>query len=183
MVVARVAPRQHALADRSLKRLQRPACRRQPVIMTSSNRSARCMEAILNRSAWIRRLAHALVAHVAISDDVVLDQWQHALRLAEACSPTTDRLIERVAAELELAAALLEVPELSRSVLLWRYYATMTNAEIARTCGIPLASVVMRGRIGLDALRAKLDARFNGDSRRWAVALVGSAIRLRTSEP
>jgi RNA polymerase sigma factor (sigma-70 family) len=92
-----------------------------------------------------------------------------------APSATPEQLVERVELEREVAAALLEVAEPYRSTLLWRYFDDLSAAEIARRSGVPAGTVRWRLKQGLDLLRARLDARFDHDRRRWCIALVPTA--------
>jgi RNA polymerase sigma factor (sigma-70 family) len=92
---------------------------------------------------------------------------------------TPEQMIERVEMEREVAAALLDVAEPYRSTLLWRYYEDLSAAEIARRCGVPAGTVRWRIKHGLELLRTNLDARFDGDRRRWSLALVPSAVAAR----
>jgi RNA polymerase sigma-70 factor (ECF subfamily) len=92
---------------------------------------------------------------------------------------TPEQMVERVEIEREVAAALLEVDEPYRATLLWRYYDDLSAAEISRRSGVPAGTVRWRLKQGLELLRARLDARFKGDRRRWALALVPTAAAVR----
>ncbi|HEY1588003.1 MAG TPA: sigma-70 family RNA polymerase sigma factor, partial [Polyangia bacterium] len=94
-------------------------------------------------------------------------------------TPQPDELVERVELEREVASALLEIAEPYRSTLLLRYYEDLAPTEIARRLKIPPGTVRWRLKQGLELLRANLDARFKGDRRRWALALVPTAAAAR----
>ncbi|MCU1281534.1 MAG: hypothetical protein JWM53_5080 [bacterium] len=96
-----------------------------------------------------------------------------------SASPRPDELVERVELEREVAGALLEIAEPYRSTLLLRYYEDRSPTEIARRLNIPAGTVRWRLKQGLELLRADLDARFNGDRRRWSLALVPTAAAAR----
>ena len=96
---------------------------------------------------------------------------------AEPARP--DELVERVELEREVASALLEVEEPYRATLLLRYYQDLSPAEIARRLKIPAGTVRWRLKEALERLRDRLDARFGGDRRRWALALVPTAAAAR----
>lgn len=100
-----------------------------------------------------------------------------------ATPPRPDELVERVELEREVAAALLELAEPYRSTLLLRYYEDLSPSEIARRLDIRAGTVRWRLKQGLELLRANLDRRFNGDRRRWAIALVPSAATARLALP
>ena len=95
-------------------------------------------------------------------------------------APQPDELVERVELEREVASALLEIAEPYRSTLLLRYYEDLAPTEIARRLKIPPGTVRWRLKEGLELLRANLDARFSGDRRRWAIALVPTAAAARS---
>jgi RNA polymerase sigma factor (sigma-70 family) len=96
-----------------------------------------------------------------------------------AATPQPDELVERVELEREVATALLEIAEPYRSTLLLRYYEDLSPTEIAHRLKIPAGTVRWRLKNGLELLRANLDARFSGDRRRWALALVPTAAAAR----
>jgi RNA polymerase sigma factor (sigma-70 family) len=157
------------------------------------------VEEVLAHSAWIRRLARRLVADAADRDDVVGEAWLNALRQGQRthlqrwlsrCSsetaverhapPTTpEKTLERVRIELALSAAILDVDEPYRSTLLWRCFNDVPVSEIARRSGIPSVKIRWRLKRGIEVLRARLDLRFDGDRRRWSIALIPTAAAAR----
>jgi RNA polymerase sigma factor (sigma-70 family) len=98
---------------------------------------------------------------------------------APAAAATPEELAGRVEVEREVASALLELGEPYRETLLLRYYEDLSAAQIAERLGVPAATVRSRLKRGLEELRGRLDARSDGDRRRWAVALVPSAVAAR----
>jgi RNA polymerase sigma factor (sigma-70 family) len=141
------------------------------------------------QDAWIEALRHGGRARAlrpwlagVLRNLVRMERRSNALRrtkeeVDEGSPPpaTPEDLVERVEIEREVATALLEIKEPYRSTLLWRYYDDLSAAEIARRSGVPAGTVRWRLKQGLEMLRAKLDARFKGDRRRWSVALIPSA--------
>lgn len=110
------------------------------------------------------------------------DASRRAREEASEPAPAVDRpdeLVERVELEREVASALLEIAEPYRSTLLLRYYEDLSPSEIARRQKAPAGTVRWRLKHGLELLRANLDARFSGDRRRWALALVPTAAAAR----
>jgi RNA polymerase sigma factor (sigma-70 family) len=145
------------------------------------------------QDAWIEALQHGQSARAlrpwlagVLRNLVRMDRRGDMRRRSKegveeaAASPATpEQLVERVEIEREVAAALLEIDEPYRSTLLWRFYDDLSAAEIARRSGVPAGTVRWRLKEGLDLLRVKLDARFNGDRRRWSVALIPTAAAAR----
>src|SRR5215831_239162 len=85
--------------------------------------------------------------------------------------PTAEVLIDRAETQRLLVNLVMDLAEPYRSTLLLRYYEGLSAAEIARRQGIPAGTVRSRLKHGLDRLREHLDGRFDGDRRRWCVAL------------
>lgn len=84
---------------------------------------------------------------------------------------------------IELVVALSEE---QRTVLYLRYYADLTPSAIARRLSVPVKTVKARHTRALAELRARLDARSQGDRRAWMSALLPVTLqvpraRLRTT--
>ena len=86
--------------------------------------------------------------------------------------PSAAELAARVETQQELATAVLELREPSRSTIILRFYEGLSSAEIARRGEIPAATVRGRLRRGLCELRTLLDRRSNGDRSAWMAALL-----------
>jgi len=71
-----------------------------------------------------------------------------------------------------LGERLMELEEPYRTVVVERYYAGRSSAEIARRLGIPAGTVRWRLKVALDRLRSDLDRRCEGDRSRWVSALL-----------
>lgn len=98
-------------------------------------------------------------------------------RVARAESVESEGLpLERLEVQRALLDLLIALPEEQRTVLHLRYYEGLTPSEIAERLAVPLKTVKTRHTRGIAALRERLDARSNGDRRRWLGALVPLAI-------
>ncbi len=84
--------------------------------------------------------------------------------------PSAHEVVERVHVQRELVAAVLELDEPYRTVLLLRFYEGKPPRAIARELGRPIASVRSQLARGLALLRARLDAT-HGDRSSWALLL------------
>ena len=93
-------------------------------------------------------------------------------RAAREALPSSDELLERAELMNTLVQTVAGLREPYRSVLFLRFQEGLEPREIARRRGVPPATVRSQLKRGLDELRAELDRRFDGDRRRWAVALV-----------
>lgn len=86
--------------------------------------------------------------------------------------PSAAELTEKAESQKLLMEALLELDESLREVLLLRFFEELSAAEIARRQGIPASTVKSRLERGLEALRVRLDDRFEGGRRAWSLALL-----------
>jgi RNA polymerase sigma factor (sigma-70 family) len=130
-----------------------------------------------NRARAVRPWLFGLVRNVArmeLRRDVRRRHREEATAVAEA-TPGPDELVERVELERQVAAAVLAIAEPYRQTLLLRYYEELEPTEIARRLRIPAGTVRWRLKQALAQLRASLDEQFNGDRRRWGLALIPTA--------
>ena len=97
------------------------------------------------------------------------EQRERASARPEALPPTSELVAEAELAR-ELAGEVLALEEPYRTVLLLRFWRSMTPEEIARSQSIPLESVRTQLKRGLERLRERLDRRF-GDREKWLAAL------------
>ncbi|HVI02521.1 MAG TPA: sigma-70 family RNA polymerase sigma factor [Enhygromyxa sp.] len=99
------------------------------------------------------------------------EQREHAA--AEVITPSAaqrpDDELARVRALQAVCAALDELPELDRRIIIRRFVDEENATQIGERLGIPAATVRSRLRRSLAQLRSTLDARHGG----WALALVG----------
>ncbi|MBI3844178.1 MAG: sigma-70 family RNA polymerase sigma factor [Planctomycetes bacterium] len=114
-------------------------------------------------------------------------QWRRGERRREAreadtaptsrAVPSPDVLVERIETQRLLAGLVVALDEPYRTTVILRYDEGLTAAEIAKRQGIPAGTVRWRLKVGLDALRAKLDERHGGDRRAWCALLLPLAVR------
>ncbi len=81
--------------------------------------------------------------------------------------PGVDDLFAREAALRDLTAAVLDLPEQAREVVMLRYYEGLSPQAIAERLGIESGTVRMRLHRALVALRRRLDAESGGDRLTW----------------
>ena len=70
-----------------------------------------------------------------------------------------------------MAEAVFDLRDPYRATLHQRYYCDLSLRDIARNAGVPVETVRTRLRRALAILRARLDAEFDGDRRRWCALL------------
>jgi RNA polymerase sigma-70 factor (ECF subfamily) len=101
--------------------------------------------------------------------------------LEEVASPET--LIERAQTRTSVARAVLDLQEPFRSTVLLRFYEGLMPSEIARMKNVPAGTVRWRLKVGLDRLRASLDARHGGDRDRWVLLVAPLALTMPSGGP
>jgi RNA polymerase sigma-70 factor (ECF subfamily) len=84
---------------------------------------------------------------------------------------TPAELAARLEGQRLLAEALGKLAEPYRSTILLAYFEHATSDEIARRQGVAAGTVRWRIKVGIDALRAELDRRHDGDRRAWSLVL------------
>jgi len=84
---------------------------------------------------------------------------------------------ERLALQQSVVAAVLELREPYRSVVLLRWFEDLPAGEIARRRGVPAGTVRAQLTRALVILRERLDAEHGGDRAAWSVALLALAGR------
>ncbi len=82
-------------------------------------------------------------------------------------APGADELLERLETQRLLAQLVAALPEPVRLVLFLRFYEGLSSAQIAAQLDVPAGTVRWRLKSGVDALRARLDERFEADRSRW----------------
>jgi RNA polymerase sigma-70 factor (ECF subfamily) len=119
--------------------------------------------AVLRNEQWMalrtRKRRDAREREVEPTHDADVDHVVHQLQLA--------RLVQRLVDALE---------DDVRLVIRERYFEGRTCAEIARIYSIPAGTVRWRLKVGLDRLRADLDAEHGGERLLWAGALIGPSL-------
>lgn len=139
------------------------------------------------QEAWLRVLRHppdrgrpARPWLARVLSNVVNNRWRGERRRAareeswrrSAGDPSEKRSVEdRSAIAEELTRCLERLSAIHREVVRLRFLEELAPTEIAERLDIPAATARTRLKRALDRLRAELDARHGGDSRRWLLAL------------
>jgi len=119
--------------------------------------------------AWLARVLRNRAALRHRRDTRRRDR-EEATTGVETQSDTTD-LVERMELHQKVVGAALDLPEAYREVLLRRYFRGESAAEIARSAGLPEATVRTRMRRGLDRLRDRLRGQLGDDRAAYLAAL------------
>src|SRR5262245_18888049 len=113
--------------------------------------------------------------------DVIRGDARRGARERRAARPesTPSAADMRAREETRRAAvdAVLALEEPYRAALWLRFLEGLPPGAIAKRLGVPVETVRTRVKRGLDLARARLDARFGGDRRAWALALAPLAMR------
>jgi RNA polymerase sigma factor (sigma-70 family) len=121
---------------------------------------------------WLRGVGRNLARRVVRTESRRRVREEHAA--APAAVPAPDELAARTEARHLVVAELLRLEEPFRQTLLLRFFEGLAPAEIAAREGVPAATVRGRLKRGLDRLRARMDARHDGDRRAWLLPLAAS---------
>ncbi len=124
--------------------------------------------------AWLARVVRNAALQKARSEGGRAARERRTAR--EEALPSPDELLERVELQRLVVDEVVRLDEPYRSAVLLRYFEGLDAAEIARREGVPAATVRSRVKRGLDALRERLDARYGGERRAWALALAPLAL-------
>ena len=95
----------------------------------------------------------------------------------EAAWSSPERVVERLDLHRVLVDCVMTLDEDLRQVVLMRFFEEQSSIQIGALLGIPAGTVRWRLKVGLDRLRSELDRRFDGERRRWALALAPVAAR------
>jgi RNA polymerase sigma factor (sigma-70 family) len=95
------------------------------------------------RDAWVLR----------VTANVAVDMSRRRPRPVPVRSTTSDDVVELASLRLALAAALRTLPRRQREVIVLRYLADLTEAEVAACLHVSLGSVKRHGHRGMAALR------------------------------
>jgi len=132
-------------------------------------------EALARGGRFSRAYLAATVRHKAFK--FLRSRKRRAARERAAAKPETCPPASDLAAEAEIhravAAAVAGLDAPYRDAILLRYHHGLEPAEIAARLDVPVGTVKTRLRRGLQTLRARLDAAHGGETRSWALALVG----------
>lgn len=125
---------------------------------------------LTNPRGWLAAVVRSLVRDRARGETSRGVRERRAAR--EEAVTESEELTARAEMQRNLIEHVLELDEVYRSVLLLRFYEGMAPPAIARTQGVPVATVRTRLARGLEKLRAKLDASRAGNRSEWVLALV-----------
>src|SRR5262245_28020920 len=97
---------------------------------------------------------------------------RHELNNAvESSSESAAEIVARMEAHRQLVAAVLELNEAYRTVIVWRFFEGLSADEIAARARLPIETVRTRIKRALAQLRSRLDATYGGERSAWVVAL------------
>lgn len=118
---------------------------------------------------WLRRVVRNLASNAG------RDRGRRAAREAaaheERTTPDPGALAQEAEAQRVLAEAVTRLAEPLRAVIVLRYFQGLDSSAAAGRLDLPPSTVRTRQQRALEALRADLDRRFEGDRRGWGVLL------------
>ena len=118
---------------------------------------------------WLGRVMRNLASNRRRDDEVRV--WhERAASRSEAWSSEDSE--ERVRIQRELADAVLELPEPSRSAIVLRYFEELAPRDVASRLGIRDEAARQRISRGLAQLRTRLDREHGSDRAAWCLMLV-----------
>jgi len=104
------------------------------------------------------------------------DTWTELGRLARPdTAPATDEVVDELLLRKRVTDGLLELDEPYRTTLYLRYVQDLRLSAIARRSGVAVSTVHERLARGLELLRHRLDAHYDGRRRAWAIGLLSLA--------
>jgi RNA polymerase sigma factor (sigma-70 family) len=96
---------------------------------------------------------------------VAVDSWSEA-------PPTPEESLARVQEQRRVAGRVASLEEPYRQAVILRYFEGLSAADIARTLGLPAGTVRWRLKVGMDRLRAEMDAAHGGNRGAWVALLL-----------
>ena len=115
---------------------------------------------------WLARVMRN-VTRMRFRSDTQRVAREDATASATVAAIAADEAVQRLEAHRMLCELVLGLDEPFRHTMVQHYFDELTLAEIARKDSVPESTVRSRHRHALDQLRARLDARANGDRRAW----------------
>jgi len=85
--------------------------------------------------------------------------------------PSTDDLVANLEVRSIVTDTVSELDDIYRKPLMLRFYEGLSNNAAAAALGIPLETMRTRLKRGLKKVKNKLESRYNGDTKRWVMAL------------
>jgi len=129
---------------------------------------------VSNRRSWLAVVTRNLASNRRRTDTRRVAREQAIV--ADRSVPSTSEVAEREQLRTQVVAAVMELPEAFRAVVLLRHYRGLDTRECAAELGIPESTVRTRLKRGLDQLRAQLDDAHGGDRAAWVTALLPLAL-------
>jgi RNA polymerase sigma-70 factor (ECF subfamily) len=126
-------------------------------------------QALANPRAWLATALRRRAANIARAES---HRREHEAAAAKRDVHDEAELRERVAFQHSVVAAVLELEEPYRSVVMLRYFENLSPAAIARRRKVPAATVRSQISRAHTQLRARLEQR-EGGREAWCAALVG----------
>lgn len=94
---------------------------------------------------------------VRVSANLAIDRWRRARRMPDpGVALVASDAARGIAERVDLHAALRALPRRQREVVVLRFVADLTEADVARALGVSLGTVKQHGSRGLAALRLAL---------------------------
>jgi RNA polymerase sigma factor (sigma-70 family) len=107
--------------------------------------------------SWRRVAAYAEAFTAKVAGGRAIDSWRRQRRRPEPeTAGVTADTVDRVGVRLELREALAQLPRRQREVVVLRYLADVSEADVAAALGCSAGTVKQHASRGLDALRARL---------------------------
>ena len=107
--------------------------------------------------AWRRVSAYPEAFTAKVAGGKAIDVWRRRARRPQPERPeATPDATDKLALRLELTEALGHLPKRQREVVVMRYLADVSEAEVARALSCSTGTVKQHASRGLEALRARL---------------------------
>lgn len=107
-----------------------------------------------------------------IRDEKSRRQREQRVARSEKLPATPEQALERAETQQLLVDLVIKLEEPYRSAVLLRFFEDMTPEEIARAENVHVTTIRRHLRVGIDRLRAQLDARHAGDRNAWYAVLI-----------
>jgi RNA polymerase sigma factor (sigma-70 family) len=106
---------------------------------------------------WRKVAGYAEAFTAKVAGGKAIDSWRRRSRhpMLAAAGPTADSA-EHLGLRLELTEALSQLPRRQREVVVLRYLADVSEADVAAALGCSAGTVKQHASRGLEALRARL---------------------------
>lgn len=115
---------------------------------------------------WLARAVRSLGARLGRDEERRRQRESRAARPDDL--PSTGEVVEQVATQQSILAAVMELDEPYRSTILLRFWEDLAPRQVAQRMGVPVETVRTRVKRALAMLRGRLDSEFGG-RRAWLV--------------